>query len=115
MRMMPCADVEALMLCRDLRVSKPLSVEFPRSMAEVVTSWNVPMSSFLHSCEFESPAAFASCLHSDALPPSCHPADVFKSALRFGTFAAVMMTYAASMLLHVSENRPSLRRRRCVS
>eukprot|EP00066_Takifugu_rubripes_P011771 XP_011601037.1 PREDICTED: protein-cysteine N-palmitoyltransferase porcupine [Takifugu rubripes] len=59
----------------DLTVSKPLSVEFPRSMVEVVTSWNVPMSSFLHTY-------------------------VFKSAVKFGTFAAVMVTYTASALLH---------------
>ena len=45
------------MLSRDMTVSKPLSIEFPRSMVEVVTSWNVPMSSFLHTCEFHSKAA----------------------------------------------------------
>lgn len=42
---------------------------------------------------------------SDASPqtPGCsHPTDVFKSALRFGTFTAVMATYTASSLLHVS-------------
>lgn len=43
-----------MLLCRDMTVSKPLSVELPRSMVEVVTSWNVPMSSFLHTCEFRS-------------------------------------------------------------
>ncbi|MEQ2161589.1 hypothetical protein GOODEAATRI_011000 [Goodea atripinnis] len=49
-----------LFLCRhstirgtflDLSVSKPLNIEFPRSMVEVVTSWNLPMSRFLHTCE----------------------------------------------------------------
>ncbi|KAM9785938.1 protein-serine O-palmitoleoyltransferase porcupine-like [Neosynchiropus ocellatus] len=59
----------------DLAVSKPLSIEFPRSMVEVVTSWNMPMSRFLHTY-------------------------VFKSALKFGTFSAVMVTYTASALLH---------------
>ncbi|KAM3617820.1 uncharacterized protein V6R79_011625 [Siganus canaliculatus] len=59
----------------DMTVSKPLSIEFPRSMVEVVTSWNLPMSSFLHTY-------------------------VFKSALKFGTFSAVMVTYTASALLH---------------
>ncbi|XP_075898601.1 protein-serine O-palmitoleoyltransferase porcupine-like isoform X2 [Nelusetta ayraudi] len=59
----------------DMTVSKPLNIEFPRSMVEVVTSWNLPMSSFLHTY-------------------------VFKSALRFGTFTAVMATYTASSLLH---------------
>uniref|UniRef100_A0A672JI06 Porcupine O-acyltransferase n=1 Tax=Salarias fasciatus TaxID=181472 RepID=A0A672JI06_SALFA len=61
----------------DLSVSKPLSIELPRSMVEVVTSWNLPMSRFLHTY-------------------------VFKSALKFGTFSAVMVTYTASALLHVS-------------
>uniref|UniRef100_A0A3Q3X474 Uncharacterized protein n=1 Tax=Mola mola TaxID=94237 RepID=A0A3Q3X474_MOLML len=59
----------------DMTVSKPLNIELPRSMAEVVTSWNLPMSSFLRTY-------------------------VFKSALRFGSFCAVMVTYTASALLH---------------
>ncbi|XP_054640016.1 protein-serine O-palmitoleoyltransferase porcupine-like [Dunckerocampus dactyliophorus] len=59
----------------DLTVSKPLKVEFPRSMVEVVTSWNLPVSRFLHTY-------------------------VFQSALKFGTFSAIMVTYAASALLH---------------
>uniref|UniRef100_A0A3B4VM20 Porcupine O-acyltransferase n=1 Tax=Seriola dumerili TaxID=41447 RepID=A0A3B4VM20_SERDU len=59
----------------DMTVSKPLNIEFPRSMVEVVTSWNLPMSRFLHTY-------------------------VFKSALKFGTFSAVMVTYTASALLH---------------
>ncbi|XP_027880517.1 protein-serine O-palmitoleoyltransferase porcupine isoform X2 [Xiphophorus couchianus] len=59
----------------DLSVSKPLRVEFPRSMVEVATSWNVPMSRFLHTY-------------------------VFKSAVKFGTFTAIMVTYIASALLH---------------
>lgn len=89
------------LLCRDLTVSKPLGVEFPRSMVEVVASWNVPMSSFLHTCELESRPPSASLLRLHERPPSCLPADVFKSAVKFGTFAAVMVTYAASALLHV--------------
>ncbi|XP_061760103.1 protein-serine O-palmitoleoyltransferase porcupine-like isoform X4 [Nerophis ophidion] len=59
----------------DLAVSKPLNVEFPRSIVEVVTSWNLPMSCFLHTY-------------------------VFQSAVKFGTFSAIMVTYAASALLH---------------
>ncbi|XP_061702414.1 protein-serine O-palmitoleoyltransferase porcupine-like isoform X3 [Syngnathoides biaculeatus] len=59
----------------NLTVSNPLSVELPRSMVEVVTSWNLPMSRFLHTY-------------------------VFQSALKFGTFCAIMVTYAASALLH---------------
>ncbi|XP_037334470.2 protein-serine O-palmitoleoyltransferase porcupine-like isoform X1 [Pungitius pungitius] len=59
----------------DMTVSQPLNIEFPRSMVEVVTSWNLPMSRFLHTY-------------------------VFKSALKFGTFSAIMVTYTASALLH---------------
>ncbi|XP_063063751.1 protein-serine O-palmitoleoyltransferase porcupine-like [Engraulis encrasicolus] len=59
----------------DLTVAKPLSVEFPRSMVEVVTSWNQPMSSWLNTY-------------------------VFKSALKFGSFTAILITYSASALLH---------------
>uniref|UniRef100_UPI003AABE465 protein-serine O-palmitoleoyltransferase porcupine-like isoform X1 n=1 Tax=Centroberyx gerrardi TaxID=166262 RepID=UPI003AABE465 len=59
----------------DMTVAKPLDVELPRSMVEVVTSWNLPMSRFLHTY-------------------------VFKSALKFGTFSAILVTYTASSLLH---------------
>ncbi|XP_063289206.1 protein-serine O-palmitoleoyltransferase porcupine isoform X2 [Pelobates fuscus] len=59
----------------DLMVSRPLNVEIPRSMVEVVTSWNLPMSRWLHSY-------------------------VFKNALRLGMFHAIIVTYAASALLH---------------
>ncbi|XP_041331208.1 protein-serine O-palmitoleoyltransferase porcupine, partial [Pyrgilauda ruficollis] len=60
---------------RDLAVSRPLRVELPRSMAEVVTNWNLPMSRWLHTY-------------------------VFQTARCLGTFAAVLGTYAASALLH---------------
>lgn len=43
--------VTAVFVCRDVAVSKPLNVAFPRSMVDVVTSWNLPMSRFLHTCE----------------------------------------------------------------
>ncbi|XP_053526567.1 protein-serine O-palmitoleoyltransferase porcupine isoform X10 [Artibeus jamaicensis] len=63
------------LLRKDLTVSKPLNVELPRSMVEVVTSWNLPMSYWLNNY-------------------------VFKNALHLGTFSAVLVTYAASALLH---------------
>uniref|UniRef100_A0A8C6HSM8 Protein-serine O-palmitoleoyltransferase porcupine n=1 Tax=Mus spicilegus TaxID=10103 RepID=A0A8C6HSM8_MUSSI len=63
------------LLRKDLTVSRPLNVELPRSMVEVVTSWNLPMSYWLNNY-------------------------VFKNALRLGTFSAVLVTYAASALLH---------------
>ncbi|XP_023675142.1 protein-serine O-palmitoleoyltransferase porcupine isoform X1 [Paramormyrops kingsleyae] len=59
----------------DLTVARPLNVEFPRSMVEVVTSWNLPMSRWLNTY-------------------------VFKSALKLGTFPAILVTYTASALLH---------------
>ncbi|XP_069799253.1 protein-serine O-palmitoleoyltransferase porcupine isoform X1 [Dendropsophus ebraccatus] len=59
----------------DLSVSRPLNVEIPRSMVDVVTSWNLPMSRWLHTY-------------------------VFKNALKLGTFHAIIVTYAASALLH---------------
>uniref|UniRef100_A0A5F8GY02 Protein-serine O-palmitoleoyltransferase porcupine n=1 Tax=Monodelphis domestica TaxID=13616 RepID=A0A5F8GY02_MONDO len=62
-------------LCWDLTVSRPLSVELPRSMVEVVTSWNLPMSHWLNSY-------------------------VFKNSLRLGKLSALLVTYAASALLH---------------
>ncbi|KAI5614020.1 porcupine O-acyltransferase like, partial [Silurus asotus] len=59
----------------DITVAKPLNVELPRSMVEVVTSWNLPMSLWLNKY-------------------------VFKSALKLGTFPAILVTYTASALLH---------------
>ncbi|XP_037391684.1 protein-serine O-palmitoleoyltransferase porcupine isoform X2 [Pygocentrus nattereri] len=59
----------------DLAVAKPLNVEFPRSMVEVVTSWNQPMSRWLNTY-------------------------VFRKALKLGTFQAILLTYTASTLLH---------------
>lgn len=44
-------------------------------MVEVVTSWNLPMSRWLNSY-------------------------VFKNSLKLGTFSAIIVTYAASALLH---------------
>ncbi|KAM8793699.1 protein-serine O-palmitoleoyltransferase porcupine [Eudromia elegans] len=59
----------------DLAVSRPLRVELPRSMGDVVTNWNLPMSQWLHTY-------------------------VFQSTRRLGTFAAVLSTFGASALLH---------------
>ncbi|RXN34511.1 serine O-palmitoleoyltransferase porcupine-like protein [Labeo rohita] len=59
----------------DLTIAKPLNVEFPRSMVEVVTSWNLPMSRWLNTY-------------------------VFRKALRYGSFTAIILTYTASALLH---------------
>lgn len=47
-------DVHISSANRDLTVSKPLNVELPRSMVEVVTSWNLPMSYWLNNCESPS-------------------------------------------------------------
>uniref|UniRef100_A0A8C7N011 Protein-serine O-palmitoleoyltransferase porcupine n=1 Tax=Oncorhynchus kisutch TaxID=8019 RepID=A0A8C7N011_ONCKI len=59
----------------DMTVARPLHVEFPRSMVEVATSWNLPMSRWLSTY-------------------------VFASARNLGTFPAILVTYAASALLH---------------
>ncbi|XP_023283474.1 protein-serine O-palmitoleoyltransferase porcupine-like isoform X1 [Seriola lalandi dorsalis] len=59
----------------DLSVVKPLSVEMPRSMVLVVTSWNIPMSRWLKTY-------------------------VFKNAMKLGTFPAILVTYTASAILH---------------
>uniref|UniRef100_A0A8C9W8B6 Protein-serine O-palmitoleoyltransferase porcupine n=1 Tax=Scleropages formosus TaxID=113540 RepID=A0A8C9W8B6_SCLFO len=59
----------------DMTVARPLNIELPRSMVEVVTSWNLPMSRWLNTY-------------------------VFKSALKLGTFPAILVTYTASALLH---------------
>ncbi|KAM4695686.1 protein-serine O-palmitoleoyltransferase porcupine isoform 2-T3 [Rhinophrynus dorsalis] len=59
----------------DLTVTRPLNVEIPRSMVEVVTSWNLPMSRWMHTY-------------------------VFKNALQLGKFHAIIVTYGASALLH---------------
>ncbi|XP_057212981.1 protein-serine O-palmitoleoyltransferase porcupine isoform X1 [Triplophysa rosa] len=59
----------------DMPIAKPLNVEFPRSMVEVVTSWNLPMSSWLNTY-------------------------VFKKSLKYGSFTAIILTYTASTLLH---------------
>ncbi|XP_041654360.1 protein-serine O-palmitoleoyltransferase porcupine-like isoform X2 [Cheilinus undulatus] len=60
----------------DMSVVKPLSVEMPRSMVLVVTSWNIPMSRWLKTY-------------------------VFKNAMKLGTFPAILVTYTASALLHI--------------
>ncbi|XP_070300654.1 protein-serine O-palmitoleoyltransferase porcupine-like isoform X3 [Salvelinus sp. IW2-2015] len=60
---------------RDMTVARPLHVEFPRSMVEVATSWNLPMSRWLNTY-------------------------VFTSARNLGTFSAILVTYTASALLH---------------
>lgn len=59
----------------DLSVVRPLQVEMPRSLVQVVTSWNIPMSQWLKTY-------------------------VFKNAMRLGTFPAILVTYTASALLH---------------
>ncbi|XP_070300653.1 protein-serine O-palmitoleoyltransferase porcupine-like isoform X2 [Salvelinus sp. IW2-2015] len=62
-------------VARDMTVARPLHVEFPRSMVEVATSWNLPMSRWLNTY-------------------------VFTSARNLGTFSAILVTYTASALLH---------------
>ncbi|KAK3539370.1 hypothetical protein QTP70_003857 [Hemibagrus guttatus] len=63
------------LLKKDLTMVNPLNVELPRSMSEAVISWNLPMSQWLNIY-------------------------VFKKALKFGTFQAILITYTTSTLLH---------------
>ncbi|ELU15960.1 hypothetical protein CAPTEDRAFT_152577 [Capitella teleta] len=60
---------------RDLCVSQPFHIEMPRSLVEVVTHWNLPMHMWLKTY-------------------------VFKMSRPLGTFAAILLTYGASSLLH---------------
>lgn len=58
-----------------LTVSKLQYIELPRSLVDVVTNWNLPMHFWLKNY-------------------------VFEVALPYGAFIAVLLTYAASSLLH---------------
>lgn len=58
-----------------LTVSRPSSIELPRSLVEVVTNWNLPMHFWLKNY-------------------------VFLVAQPYGAFIAIFLTYAASSLLH---------------
>ncbi|RCN48027.1 MBOAT family protein [Ancylostoma caninum] len=58
-----------------LAVSSPLSVEFPRSLVEVVIAWNIPMHRYLH-------------------------AYIYVNVIPFGTAAAIFASFAISSLLH---------------
>lgn len=61
---------------QDVTVSRPWNIELPRSLAEVVVHWNVPIHKFLKTY-------------------------VFKTTLnRWGAFTAIMATYFISSLLH---------------
>ncbi|KAK2177639.1 hypothetical protein NP493_588g01041 [Ridgeia piscesae] len=59
----------------DLTVVRPLHIEFPRSLVEVVTNWNVPMHYWLKTY-------------------------VFKMARPMGNFFALITTYMASAIVH---------------
>ncbi|XP_040579317.1 protein-serine O-palmitoleoyltransferase porcupine [Lepeophtheirus salmonis] len=59
----------------DLTVSSPNSIEMPRSLVEVVVSWNIPMHQWLKTY-------------------------CFKTAKPYGNFVAIVSTYIASAFLH---------------
>ncbi|XP_062707934.1 protein-serine O-palmitoleoyltransferase porcupine [Aedes albopictus] len=56
-------------------VVRPWAIEFPRSLVHVVVAWNVPMHNFLKQY-------------------------IFRAIKPYGTFAAVLLTYVTSSLLH---------------
>ncbi|XP_063219630.1 protein-serine O-palmitoleoyltransferase porcupine isoform X2 [Bacillus rossius redtenbacheri] len=58
-----------------LPVARPLYIEIPRSLVQVVVYWNIPMHNWLKTY-------------------------VFRTTRHFGNFAAVLSTYAVSSLLH---------------
>lgn len=59
----------------DVTVTRPLSIELPYSLVQVVVNWNLPMHRWLKVY-------------------------VFKTTMPFGGFTAVMLTYLVSALLH---------------
>ncbi|XP_013418308.1 protein-serine O-palmitoleoyltransferase porcupine [Lingula anatina] len=59
----------------DFAVARPCHIEVPRSLVEVVTHWNLPMHYWLKTY-------------------------VFKTARPLGNFTAILLTYAASSVLH---------------
>ncbi|CAI9744493.1 Hypothetical predicted protein [Octopus vulgaris] len=59
----------------DFDVTRPAYIEVPRSLVETVSNWNIPMHNWLKNY-------------------------VFKIARPLGNFVAVLLTYAASSLLH---------------
>ncbi|KAK7884377.1 hypothetical protein WMY93_027500 [Mugilogobius chulae] len=73
-----------------MSVVKPLHVELPRSLVMVVTSWNIPMSQWLKTCE-RLQLSLCTCLFICLC---------FKSATTLGPFPAILVTYTASALLH---------------
>ena len=80
------------------RVARPLNVEIPRSLGVVVTSWNLPMHLFLKNCKCENKTESIQIMFSLF-------SDVFKPAVvRIDKFGAILATYIASALLHVSAN-----------
>lgn len=59
----------------ELEVTKPLFIELPRSLVQVVIYWNIPMHQWLKNY-------------------------IFKSCRPYGHFTAIFLTYAISSLLH---------------
>lgn len=85
-------------------VTKPWTVELPRSLVQVVVNWNIPMHNWLKTCRqlVILITKFRKLLISPAITWKIfHIADVFRqSRERLGKFGAVLLTYAASSLLH---------------
>lgn len=59
----------------DIQVTKPLYIELPRSLVQVVIFWNIPMHQWLKNY-------------------------VFKTCQPYGQFISILTTYAVSSLLH---------------
>lgn len=87
-------------------ITKPHDIEVPRSLLDVVVSWNVPMHRWLKTCELlpiqGGPWGSKLVDSNDRLSPfTIDLADCFRTTLpRFGGFVAVLVTYTASVVLH---------------
>ncbi len=80
-----------------LPVAEPHNVEVPRSLNEVVTSWNKPMHTWLKKCNDCFQLLIINILDKILLSVI---SDCFKKTIRFGVWFAILATYTASTLLH---------------
>ena len=97
-----------------VQITQPHNIEVPRSLLDVVVSWNIPMHKWLKTCKYDI-THFGSTTSSHKKPlydvflwvernikSSAPFSDCFKTTLRrYGSGGlAVFVTYAASTLLH---------------
>lgn len=86
-------------------VTKPHLIEIPRSLVQVVVYWNMPMHHWLKTCKLSQAENSVSDYYKNSnamLMFFClsYFKDVFRTTISYGSFTAVLSTYAASSLLH---------------